>query len=191
MACSGCGGVRAFRSSGKIRLNANGRRLDAWLIYKCRACDKTWNRPIFERRAVRSIDPAVMEAMQANDPDWIRAQAFDLDALRRRAKRIDESAAFEVRKDIIREAPNWMRLEIGIAVPLPLAVRLDRLLASELPLSRSRLGRMSGAGQLRVLPAEVDALRRRIRDGTRLVLDLAGEADRETLWRRGAIASAR
>ena len=68
IACSGCGGLRAFQSSGKIRLNANGRRLDAWLIYKCLACEKTWNRPIFERQTVRDISPAVLDALQSNDP---------------------------------------------------------------------------------------------------------------------------
>ncbi|MFC0803867.1 DUF1062 domain-containing protein [Ensifer sp. P24N7] len=61
VACSGCGGVRAFESSNKIRLNANGRKLDAWLIYKCSTCDRTWNRPIFERRNVRDIRPAVLD----------------------------------------------------------------------------------------------------------------------------------
>ena len=86
---------RAFQSSNKIRLNANGRKLDAWLIYKCMACDKTWNRPIFERRNVRDIDPAVLEALQSNDPDWIRAETFNLEALRRKSQRIEEFPEFE------------------------------------------------------------------------------------------------
>ncbi|SHH06603.1 hypothetical protein SAMN02745157_0267 [Kaistia soli DSM 19436] len=186
LACSGCGSVRAFRSSDKIRLNANGRRLDAWLIYKCLACDKTWNRPIFERRSVRSLDPAVLQAMQTNDPDWVRMQAFDLDALRHKTRRIDVFAAFEVRKHIIREPASWMRLDIQLEVPLPAGIRLDRLLASELPLSRSRLVGMVDSGLLRAGPAQGEPLRRSIRDGTRIVVDLAGESDRETAWRRAA-----
>jgi hypothetical protein len=48
--CSRCSGARPFRSSGLFRLNANGKRLDAWLIYRCAACDNAWNRTIFERR---------------------------------------------------------------------------------------------------------------------------------------------
>src|SRR5262245_3000233 len=88
--CSGCGSLRAFRSSNKIRLNANGRKLDAWLIYKCTSCDRTWNRTIFERRNVRDIDPVTLEALQSNDPHWIRAEAFNLEALKRETPRIDE-----------------------------------------------------------------------------------------------------
>ncbi|MGK6315295.1 DUF1062 domain-containing protein [Neorhizobium sp. DT-125] len=38
LSCAGCGSQRPFRSSGRIRLNASGKRLDAWLIYKCTAC---------------------------------------------------------------------------------------------------------------------------------------------------------
>ncbi|MGO6906217.1 DUF1062 domain-containing protein, partial [Rhizobium ruizarguesonis] len=136
--CSGCGGLRAFRCSDKIRLNANGRKLDAWLIYKCSTCEKTWNRPIFERRNVRDIDPAVIEALQSNDPDCIRAEAFNLEALRRKSLRVDEFAEFEIAKEMQQETANWTRLEIELMVPLPSSTRLDRLLASELQVSRTR-----------------------------------------------------
>ncbi len=186
LSCSGCGRDRAFRSSDKIRLNANGQKLDAWLIYKCVTCDKTWNRPIFERRNARSIDPGEIRAMQANDPDWVRGHAFDLVALRRHTQRIESSAAFRVGRETVREAAGWTKLDIRLAVPVPTDLRLDRLLATELPLSRSRLGRMIETGVLRVLSAEADPLRRRIKEGTRLVLDLAGEQDRDSLWRRAA-----
>ncbi len=188
--CSGCGSVRAFRSSDKIRLNANGRKLDAWLIYKCVACDKTWNRPIFERRNARSIDSDVIRAMEANDPDWVPGLAFDRDALRRHTQRIEGSAEFRVRKNLVREPSDWTRLDIGLAVPLPTDLRLDRLLASELPLARSSLGRMIESGSLRVLSAQGDALRRRIRDGTRVVIDLTVERDRDSVWRRAAMEEA-
>src|SRR5438105_4609827 len=80
VACSACGSLRPFQSSGKIRLNANGKKLDAWLVYKCSACDKTWNRPLFERQNIRDISPATLAALQSNDPEWIRTQAFDLQA---------------------------------------------------------------------------------------------------------------
>lgn len=98
LACSGCGDLRAFQASGKIRLNANGRKLDAWLIYKCLICDKSWNRPIFERQNVRDISPSVMEALQSNDPQWIRAETFNLEALRRKSQRIDEFPEFDIEK---------------------------------------------------------------------------------------------
>jgi len=188
--CSGCGGLRAFRSSNKIRLNANGRKLDAWLIYKCIVCDKTWNRPILERRTIRDVDPAVLEALQSNDPDWIRAEAFNLETLRRKARRIDEFPEFEVRKMLLRDARDWELLEIELSVPFPTSTRLDRLLASELGISRAQLSALRASALLSTNPDSTDILRRRIRTGTRVTVNLSGFADRELVWKPPAIGEA-
>lgn len=182
IACGGCGGLRAFQSSGKIRLNANGRKLDAWLIYKCLACDKTWNRPLFERQNVRDIDPQTLEALQSNDIKWIRMESFNLDALRRKSQRIDEFPEFEIAREVVRETTDWTRLEIELLVPLPSGMRLDRLLATELKVSRTRLQTLHGKGLLRTNPDRADVLRRRIRTGIEVMIDLAAVADRELSW---------
>ena len=190
IACSGCGGLRAFQSSDKVRLNANGRKLDAWLIYKCTGCDKTWNRTIFERKNVRDIDSATLEALQSNDPDWIRAETFNLEALRRKSQRISEFAELEIRKELLRETPDWKHLEIELSISFPTSARLDRLLASELLVSRSQLSALHEAGLLKTNPDRSDILRRQIRNGIRLTLDLSGPADSKTgvesagHWRR-------
>ncbi|MEZ2131383.1 DUF1062 domain-containing protein [Sinorhizobium sp. CB9] len=178
IACNGCGGLRPFRCSGKIRLNANGRKLDAWLIYKCSTCDKTWNRPIFERQNVRDIHPETLEAMQSNDPGWIRTQAFDLAALRRKSQRIDEFADVDVQKALLCSAEGWTMLEIRLVVPLPASMRLDRLLATELGLSRSWLQALDGAGRLQADPNRKDALRRPPKNQSRIRLDFSDEIDR-------------
>ncbi len=102
--------MKAFKSSDKIRLNANGRMLDAWLIYKCVICEKTWNRPIFERQNIRDIDPVVLEALQSNDPQWIRTETFNLEALRRKAQRIDEFSEIDIERRACTELAiggNW------------------------------------------------------------------------------------
>lgn len=189
IACSGCGGLRAFQCSDKIRLNANGRRLDAWLIYKCLACEKTWNRPIFERRNVRDIDPVILEALQSNDPDWIRAEAFNIEALRRKSQRVDEFAEFEIAKEMQHETAHWTILEIELVVPFPSSTRLDRLLASELQVSRARLQSLCDAGMFRTDSNRNDAMRRRVRNGARIIIDLAAETDREQWWRSVATGS--
>jgi len=188
--CSGCGGLRAFQSSNKIRLNANGRKLDAWLIYKCVTCDKTWNRPILERQSVRDVDPAMLEALQSNDPDWIRAETFNLDALRRKSRRIDESAELDVHKQVLRDIADWDHLEIELSVPFPVSTRLDRLLASELNISRTRLNLLHESALLRTTPDHADILRRRIRSGIRIMVDLSGRPDRELVWKPRAAGHA-
>ncbi|CDZ65255.1 Mlr4111 protein [Neorhizobium galegae bv. orientalis] len=178
LACSGCGAMRPFRSSGRIRLNANGKRLDAWLIYRCIACDGTWNRPIFERQTIRAIDPAMLDAMQASTPDFVARIEFDAQALKVRASRIEESDEIDMRKTVLHHDADWRRIAITLALPYPTGLRLDRLLAAELPLSRSRLQLLFDNGEIRIGPERKDALKRGIRDGTLITLDLRDEAER-------------
>ncbi|AVA21168.1 hypothetical protein NXC24_CH01509 [Rhizobium sp. NXC24] len=185
--CSGCGCPKPFKSSGKTRLNANGKKLDAWLVYKCVDCDKTWNRTLFERQTIRDLDPLVLEALQGNDSDWIRAREFDLDALRRKTQRIDEFADADVEKEILSEPDCWTMLEIDLAVTLPFNVRLDRLLASELNVSRSRLQALHEDAKLRVHTDRADAMRRRIKNGSCIVIDLSDEADRHLIWKAAVL----
>lgn len=43
--CQGCGKPVPFHDSGKTRLNANGKQLFQFAIFKCHR-DHTWNRPV-------------------------------------------------------------------------------------------------------------------------------------------------
>uniref|UniRef100_UPI0013D6948B DUF1062 domain-containing protein n=1 Tax=Enterobacter ludwigii TaxID=299767 RepID=UPI0013D6948B len=89
------------------------------LIYKCLTCEKTWNRPIFERLIVRDFDPAVLDALQSNDPQWIRAEAFNLAALRRKSQRVDAFSEIDIEKEVLHEPPHWTTLDIALTVPFP------------------------------------------------------------------------
>ena len=104
-----------------------------------------------------------------------------------KSQRIDEFAEFEVRKELLREAAGWKHLQIEFSISFPASARLDRLLASELRVSRSRLMALHAAGLLKAKPERTDVLRRRIRNGARVSLDLSGEDDRELVWKPPAI----
>jgi hypothetical protein len=176
--CSSCGDTRPFRSSGRTRLNANGKQLDAWLIYKCVDCDGTWNRPIFERQSVRCLDPALLEALQASAPGYVASVEFDQAGLKACAGRIEESEDIDMGREVLRHDADWRRIAITLALPYPCGLRLDRLLAAELPLSRNRLQVLFEAGDIRVEPVRRDTLKRGIRHGTLITLDLRDEAER-------------
>jgi hypothetical protein len=90
LVCRRCGEPRRFRSSDKIRVNANGKRIDAWLIYQCTDCGGAWNRPILERRPVRTIDPDFLASLHTSEPGLTRRLAFDVESLRQRAGRVEE-----------------------------------------------------------------------------------------------------
>jgi hypothetical protein len=162
--CSSCGDTRPFRSSGKVRLNANGRKLDAWLIYKCASCERTWNRPIAERRGIASILEADLRAMQSSDPSWVRVQEFDLGSLKRYCDRIDLHPEVSVTKtSMARMLGSWSAIVLTIDAPRSTGQRLDRLLATELNVSRSCLHSMHRLGGLQVEPASRTGLRTLLR----------------------------
>ena len=172
--CSRCGGPRPFRCSGKFRLNANGKRLDAWLVHKCVGCGDTWNYAVVERRAVRDFEPQMLAALETNDAALVRRFAFDVPALRRAAHRVEEFAEVEVRKELLGEATAAARfLEVALVVPAAVSLRLDRLLAVELGLSRSRIAALAYAGHL----TASGGLSKPARDGMTVTIDLACEVD--------------
>lgn len=173
LACSRCGDLKPFRCSHKFRLNANGRRLDAWMIYRCISCDATWNRPLFERRRRNEIDPLLLEALQTNDPAWIARFAGDAAGLRPHTPRINTSAEVTVSKEMLAGAMQQCRkLEVLFAVVGAASIRTDRLLATELGLSRGQIVALKKAGRLVMVPGNEKGLGRSVRDGSSIFLDL-------------------
>ena len=118
------------------------------------------------------INPADLQAIHANDPAWVRQCEFDIARLRGKAWRIDESSEFEVSKEVlngVKEDPSAM--DLTLIVPWSLDLRLDRLLARELGLSRAALQALHKRGKLVIDPDRKEGLRRRIRNGTHVVLE--------------------
>lgn len=177
LACNRCGGPRPYQSSGRIRLNANGKRLDAWLIYRCTGCDNTWNRPLFERRNVREFDRETLFALETSAPHLVERLAFDAADLRRHVGRIDEAGDIAVTKEIVSESPGSSLIEIAMRAALPCGLRLDRLLATELGLVRQRIERLADERRLLVHPSHRHALRRPVPDGMRVTLEISGLGD--------------
>lgn len=180
--CNRCGGVKAYGCSGKFRVNANGKRIDVWLIYRCIDCDNSWNFGIFERCNRRDIDPELLRALEINDPGLARRHAFDVTALRNKVSRVEEFADVEVSKRVIGETvENATTLELRLGLEVPVSLRLDRLLANELGISRSRLRTLEERRLLAIDPDGAKALRKSTRGGATIRLDLAGEADRQAI----------
>jgi hypothetical protein len=187
--CSRCKAATSFACSMKFRTNAQKKCIDVWLIYRCTACDETWNLPIHERVAIDDIAPDAFQAIAHNDPDLARHYAFDRARLARHGLRLEESAAIAVRK-----VPQNGRqedaalIEIALALSSPCRIRLDRLLSSELGISRSQLCTLHDSGALRASHA-TKPLRSPIVDGQSIAIDLgdaAVDASLAAAIRRGA-----
>ncbi|MGX9576538.1 DUF1062 domain-containing protein [Mesorhizobium sp. f-mel] len=180
--CNRCNGLKAYHSSGKFRVNANGKRIDAWLIYRCVGCDNSWNFGILERCNRRDIEPALLQALESNDPALARRHAFDVAALRSGAGHVEEFPEAAVLKEVLGDKPeNTTALELQLGLETPTALRLDRLLASELGISRSRLQAWEEKRLLVVGPDGAKALRKPPRAGMVIRIELVGEPDREAI----------
>ncbi|HVM97811.1 MAG TPA: DUF1062 domain-containing protein, partial [Candidatus Acidoferrales bacterium] len=94
--CSQCNGSVRFISSDNFRLNAQQRRVDVWLIYRCERCSNTWNRPLFERTLPEVIGAELYQLLLRNDPITAWDTAFDIRDLRRRGLEVDTAVPLKI-----------------------------------------------------------------------------------------------
>lgn len=184
--CSRCAGEMPFACSMKFRTNAQKKRIDVWLIYRCAACEEVWNLPILERVATNDIAPDAFEAIAHNDPSLALRHAFDRARLARHGVTL-EPPEISIGKSCDEGcADRADAIVIALALALPCVTRLDRLLSNEFGISRGQLGRLLDLGALRLSPMPRKALRAPIADRQAIAIDLSALdiALAETLRRR-------
>lgn len=79
--CTNCGNGSSFICSNNFRINANGKNIDVWLIYKCKECDSTLNITIMSRVKPSQIEKPLYESFEKNDHEIAMKYAFDLQIL--------------------------------------------------------------------------------------------------------------
>src|SRR5262249_20152834 len=67
--CTKCRKLSRFVCSETFRLNAQQRKVDVWLVYRCAICETTWNCTIFSRCVPEEIDAELYQRLQNNDQD--------------------------------------------------------------------------------------------------------------------------
>ena len=73
-----------------------GKKLDAWLIYKCSSCDRTWKCAIFSRVDTSRVDRCLLQRLQANHRPTAWAYAFDYALLRRNGVEVEPTIAYTI-----------------------------------------------------------------------------------------------
>ena len=164
--CAKCRATRQFASSEKFRLNAQQHKVDVWLIYKCLQCESTWNYTIISRKTAQEIDAVLYARFQQNDRELAWTYAFNFRLLSQAGVQIDASVSVRVEPRIINgSASARQEPKIRLELPYPGIIRLDRLLAEQLHLTRSTLQRWFDGGKLCIWPEDKKALRRPARHG--------------------------
>ncbi|MEV8509821.1 DUF1062 domain-containing protein [Actinoplanes sp. NPDC051475] len=144
--CHACASER-FRASGKFRVNANHKLLDAWLLALCTACGETAKLTVFERTNVRSIAPELLNRLHDNDPG-LAAELLQDPVLRRRnrialdwgdAWRLDTGGSDDLDSEVI---------DVSVRFAARIPVRPVRLIAEGCGLSRAEVERLIKEGKL-------------------------------------------
>lgn len=141
--CGGCGAEAGFESTGRFRVNAQKKRLDVWLVYRCTACGSVWNCAVVSRGRPGSVGRERLERFMGNDAGLALECALDAGLLKGSGARrgpVDFAVEGELPGD------EDCRVEID-AVGLA-GIRLSAVLRAKLGLSRAELKRFAEAGDV-------------------------------------------
>ena len=81
--CGDCGKKQEFINCGRFRVNANGNRVDVWLIYRCKKCKHFWNLTIYERVKPSKIKPDDYELFMENNFELATQYGNNIEFLKR------------------------------------------------------------------------------------------------------------
>jgi hypothetical protein len=144
--CHACASER-FRPSGKFRVNANHKLIDAWLLVLCAACGETAKLTVLERMNVRSVRPELLDLLHDNDLG-LTAELLQDPVVRRRnrialdwddAWRLDTGGSDHLDREVI---------DVSVRFAARIPVRPVRLIAEGCGLSRAEVERLITEGNL-------------------------------------------
>lgn len=144
--CHGCASGR-FRASGKFRVNAHHKLLDAWLLALCTGCGETTKLTVVERRNVRSLRPELLDRLHRNDPGLIAELLQDPGVLRRNRVDLDWDNAWHLDTGGS-AAPGDEAIDISVHFAARIPVRPVRLIAEGFGLSRAEVEGLVDEGNL-------------------------------------------
>ncbi|MEV6811835.1 DUF1062 domain-containing protein [Micromonospora sp. NPDC051296] len=144
--CHACASER-FRPSGKFRVNANHKLIDAWLLALCTACGETAKLTVLERMNVRSVPPELLDRLHDNDPG-LTAELLQDPVVQRRNRialdwdnswRLDTGGSDHLDREVI---------DVSVRFAARIPVRPVRLIAEGCRLSRAEVERLIAEGKL-------------------------------------------
>ncbi len=151
--CPKCGQKTLFINTHCFRINANGSRLDVWLIYHCEKCKHTKNLTLLERVAPHQIPPQKYKQFLTND--YSLAEAFG------KRKSFFQRNKVEIsRKDLSYELKSCMQEDIdlylaskeGVSFVVEdeygLDIRIENILATLLGYSNSKVRGLMKKGMI-------------------------------------------
>lgn len=169
--CSGCGRKTHFNNTKKFRINANGNKLDVWLIYQCGQCRHTFNLEIYARQKNSAIQKNEYARFLSNDGQLAEMYGKNIQLFKKNKAEVDFErldCQFVKQEDTAEEGgcgqsdcsrqncgeedcsrqENGQRIVITIHNPYQLKIRPEKQIAGVLGLSRSQVKRKMREGEI-------------------------------------------
>ncbi|WP_326563329.1 DUF1062 domain-containing protein [Micromonospora sp. NBC_01796] len=136
-----------FRASGKFRVNANHKLLDAWLLVLCTACGETAKLTVLERMTVRSVRPDLLDRLHDNNPGLTAELLQDPVVQRRNRIALDWDDAWCLDTGGSDHLDHEV-VDVSVRFAARIPVRPVRLIAEGFGLSRAEVERLIAEGNL-------------------------------------------
>lgn len=149
--CPKCGRKTYFKNTRKFRVNANGNKLDVWLIYQCEECKYSLNISIYERRKVSSIPDSEYQCFLKNDEQFAEMYGKNVQIFRKNKAAIDfQKVTYDYVK--LHETMEYGNIKKQIVIvvnnPYQLKIRPEKQIAEILGLSRSQVKNLLDKGEM-------------------------------------------
>ena len=149
--CPKCGRKTHYRNTNKFRINANGNKLDVWLIYHCTECKHTLNIAIYERKKVSSIPKEEYQCFLENDETLAEMYGKRMQLFRTNKADIDPDKLhyeFVKQHETMENCEFGERVMITINNPCQLKIHPEKQIAMVLGLSRSQVKSLLEKGDI-------------------------------------------
>jgi hypothetical protein len=137
----------SFRASGKFRVNANHKLIDAWLLVLCTSCGDTAKLTVLERVNVRSVRPEMLDRLHDNDLGLTAELLQDPVVQRRNRIALDWGDAWRLDTGGTDHLDHEV-LDVSVRFAARIPVRPVRLIAEGCGLSRAEVERLIAEGRV-------------------------------------------
>lgn len=163
--CPKCGKKTHFCNTKKFRVNANGNKLDVWLIYQCQgdkfsspgagksSCRHTLNLAIYERKNVSSIPKEEYMRFLENDELLAEQYGKNMQLFQKNKADVDfEHINYEYVKlqEISENSGHGERIVLTIHNPYQLKIHPQKQMAEALGMSRSQIKKLVEQGKIKL-----------------------------------------
>lgn len=151
--CPGCGCKTLFRNTGCFRVNANGNKIDVWLIYQCSQCKHTKNLTVYERCKPDFLTKEAYKAFFDNSSETALSYGTDISFFSRNKAEIDWSVLkYRIQSDHDLSHVGDSGFQKGdliiIRNELALKIRMEKILSQILGLTRADLQKRQNTGEI-------------------------------------------